>query len=229
MTYTADALQEYPFPVDGQLERGDGAEITFIHREEDDGVIAPPTRAEWHVEEWIENTQYDTRVNIHRRNIAKEEDVKRAQGLGFIIPLPGEMAFSRRRVGEDAPEWALSPGTSFGRDSYVTPSSNPPETGLDYQTFVVDTRWAVDVPEGYSLLIMTPFFMKPDTYSIMPQVIDPGVGRTWIRATMLLYKPDIRIQYSDPFLQVIPFKRDGLRLDAVVDRSVEESESDNAS
>lgn len=224
MTYNAEAFDEYPVKVDGGLPEDDDGELTFLRRPSDEGVIPPPTPASWHVDEWVENVQYESRVNHHKRNLAEDPDVKAAQGLGYILPLPGEIGFSRIDVSrgkdgdEDPPEWAVAPNFSYRDDDYLKDGRTPPETGLDYPTYRVNTRWAVDVPDGYSVLVTTPFFMKPDTYSVVPYVIDPDVGLTWIEVTMLLHDTAIRIRYGDPLVQVIPFKRDALQLDAVVDR-----------
>lgn len=219
MSYTADALQEYPFDIDNGLSNDDSGEITFMCREDDVGIIPVPTPAKYHVEEWVENIQYNSRVNIHKRNLAEDDEVKAAQQLGYIIPLPGEIGFSRRQVSDDAPDWAVAPTYSYTDDNYLSRSQMPPETKLDHPTYHVKTRWAVDVPEGYSILVTTPFFMKPDTYSVVPYVIDPDAGLNWIEVTMLLHDTEIRIRYGDPIVQVIPFKREGLQLPAVIDRT----------
>lgn len=223
MSYTGDAMEEYPFQVDGQIKNtDDGATITFMCESSNDGVISPPTRAEWHVDNWVKNTQYDTRVNIHRRNIATDPHVKSALGLGYIIQLPSTIGVIENETPPDGHGTRVSAMSGLGQKECIHEFVPPEETGLQYPTQKLDTQWMVDVPDGYSLLITTPFFIKADTYSVVPTIIDADIDKTPLEVTMLLHDSDLQIQYADPIIQVIPFKRDVLRTDAIIDRSVEE-------
>lgn len=221
MSYTGEALQEYPVTLEEGIPKGDDGEIVFLCRSEDDGVIAPPTPASAHVEEWVENIQYNSRVSVHKRNMAEQASIESAQKLGYILSIPSEIGFSRYHLDDDAPEWAAQPTAANIAENYLREISAPPQTQLDYPTYHLSTRWAVDVPEGYSILVTTPFFKKKDTYSVVPYVIDADAGLSWINVTLVLHESSIRIQYGDPVIQVIPLKHESMNMNAVIDRSVE--------
>lgn len=219
MSYTGSHLAEYPVPVENGLDNDDSGKLTFLHREEDEGVAPPPTPTGTHVNTWIANIQYDSAIHIHHRRMATIDSVDAAFRSGYIISAPGEMAFSEQHGQVENDYTIPSAVASFHADEYLTESTHPEVTGNEYPTYKLDLRWAVDVPDGYSVLVTSPFFLEPDEYSVVPEIHDCDESFTWLTATIVLHDAAFRIKFGEPVVQVIPFKRSAARLPAVIDRT----------
>jgi hypothetical protein len=222
MSYTGSELAEYPVPIEDGLANDDSGDLAFLYRPKDAGVVPPPTPANSHVNEWSGNAQYGSSVHIHQRRLASVDCVDSAFRKGYIISAPGEMAFSDQNTDDDEDDdYTLPhPSSSFHSEGYLQRRLHPDVSGLDYPTFKLDLRWAVDIPDGYSVLIVDPFFTQNKEHSIVPKVHDSDGSFTWISVTLLIRDSAFRINYGTPIAQVIPFKRDSSRLPAVIDRSV---------
>jgi hypothetical protein len=94
--------------------------------------------------------------------------------------------------------------TSFRRSQCPIPHVNKPDT-----FFKINLDWTITTPLGYSCLIMQPYYLFENRYNIMPAIVDTDKLDVPISvAGFVTTKSLIEIKPGDPFVQVIPFKRD---------------------
>jgi hypothetical protein len=76
--------------------------------------------------------------------------------------------------------------------------------------FRFDSEWAVQTPPGYSCLVVQPYYLFQNQFSIMPAIIDTDKFNQKIPVVGYLTgaKDEVRFYCGDPLVQIIPFKRD---------------------
>lgn len=75
--------------------------------------------------------------------------------------------------------------------------------------FKHSTDWGIRTPKGYSSLILQPFYILEERYSVLPAIVDTDTYHRPIPLVGYLNtKESVNIMPGDPVLQVIPFKRD---------------------
>ena len=211
MTYTGgDIHEEYPVdPVEDQT--GDGAPVTFLHRERDDEVIPPVVPAAVHLNEGIRNFQYGTSLDRDvQRTLVASPRVANTGSLGYVVPLP-------KTIGIGASEDRLDITTNDDEEIIKRVNYADPEHRDDRVLIVtVDLMRAVDVPDGYSLLMRQPFFLDEDRYAVIPSIVDVDVASIPIECDIAVYERGFKIQYGEPLIQAIPVDRETLKLPAIV-------------
>lgn len=224
MSYTGSELAEYPVKVENGLSKDDSGDLTFLCREEDDGVIPPPTPLDVHIDTWCGNIQYGSSVHVHNRRLSSKDSVDKAYRRGYILSLPGEIGFSRKKSTtnsdkDNKPYTVPFPTMAFRSDEYLEQHTHPEQTGREYPTYRLDLRWAVSVPDGYSVLVTDPFFTASDDYKVIPIIHDVDENFTWLSVSLEIYNADFRINLGEPIVQVIPIKRESSRLPVEIDRT----------
>lgn len=75
--------------------------------------------------------------------------------------------------------------------------------------FKMTTEWSIKTPNGYSCLVMQPFYLFEERYTILPAIIDTDQYPKKIPVVGYLNNcNELRLPAGVPLLQVIPFKRD---------------------
>jgi hypothetical protein len=94
--------------------------------------------------------------------------------------------------------------TSFQKQQCPVPHVDKPDT-----FFKINLDWTITTPPGYSCLIMQPYYLFENRYTIMPAIVDTDKLDIPISvAGFVTTKSLVEIKPGDPFVQVIPFKRD---------------------
>lgn len=75
--------------------------------------------------------------------------------------------------------------------------------------FKFKTSWGIKTPPGYSCLVVQPYYLDENRFSLLPAIIDTDSYHLPITvAGTLNVKELVRIEPGTPVLQIIPFKRD---------------------
>jgi hypothetical protein len=80
--------------------------------------------------------------------------------------------------------------------------------------FKITSEWGVKTPPGYSCLVMQPYYLFENRFTIMPAIIDTDQFHNPIPIVgYLTGSKDVSIFPGEPLVQVIPFKRDDWQME----------------
>lgn len=192
-----------------------GDVIEFYCLEEDYGVNPEPRAAASAAETGSKNPTYGTVLADEERAFADETTVRRAMGAGWLLPNPVPTAI-REYEGE------LVPRTSVRFDhvtNYRKRHGFDGRFGVDpgRDVWEVNTRWAIDVPDGYSVLYAHPFSYSRETFATIPGIVDADRFPFWFRVPIEVHARRGNLQFGEPLAQVVPFERAATPIEAVVD------------
>lgn len=144
-----------------------------------------------------------------------------ALSMGWILPLCAEVQF-KAEEGVVNYEWQF--------DESVVSNHNLGQVGgdmfprNDWPVMKFHNYWCVKVPEGYSLLVTSPFNRIEPRFETFSGVVDADSYFNYINAPFMWTGGNYEgvIDAGTPVVQVIPFKRDGILSDAVVREMTEE-------
>ena len=76
--------------------------------------------------------------------------------------------------------------------------------------FRFNSEWSIQTPPGYSCLVIQPYYLFQNEFSILPAIIDTDKFNQKIPVVGYLTKANSEVRFfcGDPLVQVIPFKRD---------------------
>jgi hypothetical protein len=76
--------------------------------------------------------------------------------------------------------------------------------------FRFNSEWTIQTPPGYSCLVIQPYYLFQNKYSIMPTIIDTDKFNQKIPVVGYLSEVNTEVRFccGDPLVQIIPFKRD---------------------
>ena len=91
--------------------------------------------------------------------------------------------------------------------------------------FRFDSEWTVQTPPGYSCLVVQPYYLFQNEFSIMPAIIDTDKFNQKIPVVGYLtgVSDEVRFFCGDPLVQVIPFKRDNWESEFTTDTILKKS------
>lgn len=90
----------------------------------------------------------------------------------------------------------------------------PPRHGYYPDAVKFTNPWKVRTPRGYSLMIMAPFYHFEDRYQVLPGVIESDTyPHMHVNTLFRANEGDYTLRMGNPFIHVIPFKRDALSLE----------------
>ena len=187
---------------------GSGDVVSFYCAEREFGVLPTPERASDIFDGRYKNDVYGTRFAEKERAFTKLRQVKRAGAAGWILPSPTTIDVLEED-GRAVPHHTIDDPmqiTDYEKEFTFTTD--------EYDIWHVNTRWAVDVPRGYSLLYLHPVGVSTELFTVVPGIVQPQRRLLWFRVPIVVHTTSGTIQYNDPLVQVIPFKQQALSVDA---------------
>lgn len=227
---TEQRENDSPGSLDGPVEEleTDGV-LRFACTEEEYGRVPEPRPANKALPDWYRQLNDFNEVEDHEER-DRVKTVRRcmpffdAMSMGWIIPVPEDL---RVRVDEDRNVW-------FGWESdddlaglfHPNQIARALPTGDDEIVMNFTGSWVAIAPEGYSLLVTSPLNRFDSRFESFSGVIDIDQYYTPLgticRWTGGEYEGTI--EKGTPMVQVIPFKRDAMISDAVVDTLSEDEQ-----
>lgn len=186
------------------LEAADGGEIAFLCLEEDREVIPDPKPASEYRNAKTDNLSYNSPLPVESRELTDAVADSNLVSRGWILSAPGEF---QMEPGESGVELVTS---HFGGEDYVQTYKTGAESTASALCASVNTRWAIDVPEGYGLLSLPPTVVKQDfDFEVISQLVDVGLAQRWLRVPVTAQESTY-VRYGTPLCHVIPLKLDEL-------------------
>ena len=182
--------------------------VKFYYENGTYGVIPPTRPASEHYTEGLKNFVYPRTPASTGRTHEAEPGVSDAMQCGWIIPAPLELSVHSNDVPTPAPETHV--------DDYV----NFQQGNLDERTpesvFHMNTKCIIDLPEGYSLLAVSPCNYVEHRFTVIPRVLDAGEFPQTLQVPLRIHKEKFTLEPGTPVVQVFPFKHSDYDVDATV-------------
>ncbi|WP_276254956.1 hypothetical protein [Halomontanus rarus] len=199
------------------IKRGDydptvsGDVVEFYCLETEVGINPPPRRAAAVVDTGSKNSIYGTGLSETERAFADRSSVEGAMRSGWLLSNPVPTNIS-------SPDGAngVIPVTHPKFD-HVTDYTREFEVGSSHDIWQLDTKWVIDVPDGYSVFYTHPFNYSHETFSVIPGIVDADEFPYWFRVPMTIHVDEGVIQFNDPIVQLVPFERSTEPITAAVD------------
>ncbi|MFC7165847.1 DUF6065 family protein [Halospeciosus flavus] len=204
-----------------KLENDDteGSIVEFVCREDDYGVLPEPIPANKVMPDWYKNLQQFTRGGNDQKSIGTST-VKRcapfmeAMTMGWILPLAADVEF-RAQDGYVEYKWDF--------DLDMVSSHSMAQVGEEmfprheWPILKWHNYWCINVPDGYSLLITSPFNRIEERFETFSGVVDADRYFNFINAPFMWTGGDFEgiIEAGTPLVQVIPFRRDAFITDGL--------------
>lgn len=219
-------LSNYVRP-DGSPAEEEPAEdkiIEFVTEEELYGAIPEPIPANKVLPDWYKQLgQFidpsggsgNDRTSIQSSTVKRCAPFMEAMTMGWIIPLAGEVSI----LAEDGfvqYEWGLDKPLIDSHDMNQVGGEVFPNSDWPILKFL--NYWCIKAPEGYSLLVTSPFNRIESRFQSFSGIVDVDNYFNYINAPFMWTggEYDGVIDVGTPIVQVIPFKRDEMISDARV-------------
>ncbi len=154
-------------------------------------------------------------------NISKCWPVRDIITAGYIIPYPYETEMGIEYNDDVEEIGVVNPVERIGEfhqmmdrmthpTKFHTHDQCPvPINGKKKSYYKVTLPWRVQTPNGYSSLIMQPFYQFLNDYTVMPAIIDTDeYDHSQVNLPLYLNSQEASFKPGQPFVQIIPFKRD---------------------
>ncbi|WP_200531566.1 hypothetical protein [Halorubrum sp. LN27] len=203
----------------------DDPTIEFATEPELYGAIPEPIPANKVLPEWYKNLEGRMGDGIKQSTVKRCAPFLDALSMGWIIPLAGEVQFNSNGEGNVDYQWG------FDRD-LISNHSHGQVGGDEFPTFPAPIMkfhnfWAINVPDGYSVLFTKPFNRIETRFQVFSGVVDCDTYYNHINFPFIWSDPEFSgvIPAGTPLIQAIPFKRDGIISDAVVKEMNEDEQA----
>lgn len=184
--------------------------IDWMIRPEWYGSVAEPYPASQNLPDWYKKVDAtDDPKHLGGNNVGNCIPFFDALTTGWIIPCPVDIEVSYDEEGNMNFDW-LSDVQFVDYHSRNTVTEHfPDEMKLAVQIY---HKWAVAVPEGYSILMTEPFNRMETRWKAMTGIIDVDKYMGPVNGSLIWkdFEWEGIIEQGTPLFQVIPFKRDGL-------------------
>ncbi|CDZ29096.1 DUF6065 family protein [Neorhizobium galegae] len=191
--------------------------LTFLCREEDEGVIPPPVRARTALPDWFRKLPAvdETRISPTNSGIT----VKRcmpfldAMAAGWVIGLAASVRMEISDGGK-----TVDCGWDFDRTLVSNHASHQvagnPREPLPPCKF--HNYWTIRTPPGWSCLFIPPLNRPNGVFEVVAGVVDTDTYQSEIHFPFFAIGEDglHMLERGTPIVQVIPFRRDASDLDA---------------
>ncbi|MCU4972342.1 hypothetical protein OB955_06280 [Halobacteria archaeon AArc-m2/3/4] len=188
---------------------GDVAE--FYCLEAEIGVNPDPRPAASVVDTGSKNGIYGTGLSETERAFADQSSVEGAMRSGWILSNPVPTNISTPEGSSD-----VIPVTHPKFD-HVTDYTREFDVGSSRDIWHLDTKWVIDVPDGYSVFYTHPFNYSQETFSVIPGIVDADEFPYWFRVPVTINVDEGVLQFNDPVVQLVPFERSDGPITADVD------------
>jgi hypothetical protein len=203
----------------------DDPRIEFAADEELFGGIPEPVPATNVLPEWYKSLEGRTDESGAQSTVKRCAPFLDALTMGWIIPLAGDVKVDIPAGNEINTSWRL--------DRDLVSSHNVSQVGgEDFPEFPVPIMkfhnyWAIDVPDGYSVLFTKPFNRMENRFQVFSGVVDCDHYYNYINFPFMWTDMAFNgvVSARTPLVQAIPFKRDGILSDAIVKEMGDEERS----
>lgn len=205
-------------PADAESEN-DGI-IEFLLPEEMYGAIPEPVPANKVLPDWYKElgqyTTDDINESKNTRTKVSESTVKRcapfmeAMTMGWIIPLPAEIAFTAEKPGYVEYQWDFEQELISNHDLGQVGGEAFPNHEWPVMKF--HNFWTMKVPDGYSALITHPMNRPGLPFTTFSGVVDLDRYFNNVNAPFMWTggEQETVLTIGTPMVQVIPFERSSI-------------------
>jgi len=147
---------------------------------------------------------------------------------GYHIPLPCDVWVEREASGNISIRWAQDELLLFTQHDPTRNKLLPQEDGFDPVLFKVVNPWIIKTPKDYSCILQHPYGHDLP-FIALSSLVDTDKHPTGINIPIKI-KKDFKglIPRGTPFVQVIPFKREGWQSDISIDNGTLKRKWDKA-
>lgn len=194
----------------GELDPDVSDEIlTFYCTAQDYGVLAEPRPAATHYADEQRNYTDPRTLRVDARPHTDTAAVEAAMQAGWIIPFPAELYLNATVT--DSPG---VPAHDF--PNYLSDYGKPTGNSRTNVPFLVHTKWVIDLPPDYSLLVMHPPNYGEERFSTVPRIIDAGEFPQWLSIPVIPHATDTVIAAGTPLAHALPIPHDDYEASATV-------------
>lgn len=197
-----DIVNLYRQLEEGELESPDAdSPINFYCPEDAFGLLDEPEHASSYYERSLRNQRYLSRPRSNEWLFTDDDNVVNALTSGVIIPCPIEL-YTYYPDGSDT----IHPLSTYVYNEVSNYKSNFDLTSDD-AVIELSLIWTVELPDGYSALVIPPVNYRDNRFTVFPHVIDADEYPQKIRVPLMIHDDTVRIQPGTPLVQLIPIRR----------------------
>jgi len=202
----------------------DNNKIKFLCQDEDYGVIAEPQPANNVLPDWYKSLGGKLGEGIGQSTVKRCAPFLDSMTAGWIIPLAGEVEFHYNpETGDFSYDSKFDKKLLETHDPEQIGGEKNPMTNMPILKFI--NHWAIKVPDGYSVLIMSPLNRMQHNIQAFSGIVDADEYFNRINFPALWTGGAFSgvIDKGSPLVQVIPIKRETMIGDGTI-RKMDEDE-----
>lgn len=180
----------------------DEGAVKFYCRPPEYGVVQSPERSAALLEEGKRNVLHGTQPAQSDRLGQGIPGVTGALKAGWTIPFPNQVFTHPTNDGQPIVE----------SDYFDNVWDYRARTGIECSDVIaeVDTRWVLELPEGWSALYCAPLNHTTPEYTQIPGVIDADKVPVPIRVPIVIHEDEFTVEAGEAFIEVYPFNRNAI-------------------
>lgn len=185
-------------------------EIFFGCREEDFRILPKPRRVGEYLSNEQRNLHYGDPVSISHRELLDALADSDVLSNAWIVGVPGEFQLNAGATGVENIQ------SFFGDEEYVQTYKTAARSTKYEKCALVDTRWAIDTPDGYGLLCLSPTVVDTESeIDVITRLYEPATSQRWFRVPITA-QDSTYVRYGDPLACIVPLNLDAVDRQAIV-------------
>lgn len=196
------------------------ANITFFTQHEQLKETLPPVPASKFWPQWFRKQSPGTFNTETRQGINTVKScpaVLDVLNMGYVIPLWCDFKLMRTpdNIGWRSPQPEMYPAVVHPEEQI---DAYPFKENTFRGTFKLINPWQIKTPKGYSTLFVSPIYHQHDNVEVLVGSVDTDIYHEAHVNTFITSEigKEISLDYGMPLVQVIPYKREEFKMEALV-------------
>lgn len=165
--------------------------------------LPEPRPASAYEQSGIKNFPYQQTPKDRDKTPSITAEINTSFNIGWILALPTDV----RVITLDSRGPIPVEGKTYKNTDYIENYITKNGVNTNDTIFTINTKWVIDVPDGYSVFYTSPANFTDNRFDVIPGVVDADKFPLEISVPIIPLKEEFNLNSGLPLIHVYPFNR----------------------